>query len=58
MNGPLCRIGLLFTLRHNNPVSAAEQKSLRFVGGMKSNPVCVVLGNAKCNQQIRYAPVQ
>ena len=40
-------VGLLFTLRHCNPVCAAEQKSLRFVGGMKSNPVCAVLGNAK-----------
>ena len=50
-------IGLLFALRHCNPVCAAEQKSLRFVGGMKSNPVCAVLGNAKCNQQIRSAPV-
>ena len=51
-------IGMLFTLRHCNPVCAAEQKSLHFVGGMKSNPVCAVLGNAKCNQQIRYDPVQ
>ena len=42
-------IGLLFTLRHCNPVCAPGQKSLRFVGGMKSNPVCAVLGNAKCN---------
>ena len=54
----LYQIGLLFTLRHCNPVCAAEQTSLRFVGGMKNNPVCAVLGNAKCNQQIRYAPVQ
>jgi hypothetical protein len=36
----LCRIGLLFTLRHYNPVRAAARKSLRFGGDMKSNPVC------------------
>ena len=42
----LYQIGLLFTLRHCNPVCSAEQKSLRFVGDMK------------CNQQIQYAPVQ
>ena len=38
----LYQFELLFTLRHCNPVCAAEQKSLRFVGGMKSNPVCAV----------------
>ena len=34
------RIRLLFTLRHSNPIRDAEQKSLRFGGDMKSNPVC------------------
>ena len=34
------RIRLLFTLRHSNPVCDAGQKSLRFGGDMKSNPVC------------------
>jgi hypothetical protein len=33
-------VRLLFTLRHSNPVRDAEQKSLRFGGDMKSNPVC------------------
>ena len=28
------------SLRHSNPVRDAEQKSLRFGGDMKSNPVC------------------
>ena len=48
----------MFTLRHCNPVRAAEQKTLRFVGDTKSNPVCAVPEKAKCKQQIRYASVQ
>ena len=44
----LYRIGLLFTLHHCNPVHAAEQKSLHFVGDTKSNPVCAILEKAKC----------
>ena len=54
----LCGIGLLFTLRHCNPVCAMKRKSLRFVVGMKNNLVCVVLENARCNQQIWYTLVQ
>ena len=49
---------MLFTLRHCNPVRAAEQKSLRFFRDTKSNPVCAVPGKAKCKQQIGYTPVQ
>ena len=36
----LYRIGVLLTLRHCDPVRAAEQKSLRFFRDTKSNPVC------------------
>jgi hypothetical protein len=43
---------LLFTLRHSNPVRDAEQKSLRFGGDMKSNPVCA---GAVLNRPIRDA---
>ena len=53
--GFLYWIGLLFTLHHCNPVHAAEQKSLHFVGDTKSNPVCAILEKAKCKQLIRYA---
>ena len=35
-----------------------NHSALLVLGGMKSNPVCTMLGNAKCNQQIRYDPVQ
>ena len=46
--------GGLFTLCHCNSVRATEQKSLRFVRDMKSDPVCAIPGKAECKQQIRY----
>jgi hypothetical protein len=36
---------MLLTLRHSNPVRDEEQKSLRFGGDMKSNPVCIPVLN-------------
>ena len=50
----LYRIRLLFTLHHSNPVRDVEQKSLRFGGDMKSNPICAGAVQTGQSGTLRY----
>ena len=49
--------GFVYITLHN-PIRATAQKSLRFVGDAKTNPVCALPGKASCTQQTRYASVE